>query len=75
MTDRALRVRENELVHDTIDGETVAIDLLSGVYYRFEGTAAEVWARLIDGTAAEAAIADLTRRYDAPRDVIAEQMR
>ncbi len=48
----------DQVVHETIDGETVVINLASGDYYSMEGSAADLWARLLAGeTAGESAAA------------------
>jgi hypothetical protein len=38
-----------QIVHETLDGETVVINLASGSYFSIEGVGAEVWARLLAG--------------------------
>ncbi len=38
---------KGDLVHETLDGETIIIDLSSGSYYSLEGSAADLWARLV----------------------------
>ena len=48
----------DQIVHETLDGETVVINLVSGSYFSIEGVGAEVWARLLAGeTVAESATA------------------
>lgn len=39
----------DQVVHETLDGETVVINLETGTYYSLEGSAAELWTRLMDG--------------------------
>lgn len=38
-----------QVVHETIDGETVVIDLASGTYFSLEGSAALAWERFAAG--------------------------
>jgi hypothetical protein len=38
-----------QVVHETIDGETVVIDLESGTYFSLEGSAALAWERFAAG--------------------------
>jgi hypothetical protein len=46
----------DQVVHETLDGETVVINLASGTYYSLEGSAADLWSRLLAGeTPAESA--------------------
>ena len=39
----------DQIVHETIDGETVVINLDSGSYYSLEGSGADLWSRLLAG--------------------------
>jgi hypothetical protein len=39
----------DQVVHETLDGETVVINLATGTYYSLEGSAADLWTRLMDG--------------------------
>ncbi len=67
-------VRPDDIVHDTIDGETVVIDLQSGIYFRFEGAAAHAWNVLL-GRVTEDALVDLVAAsYAAPREAITAQV-
>jgi hypothetical protein len=45
-----LRFRTNtpDVMHETIDGEVIAINLVSGNYYSFRGTGAQIWALVDD---------------------------
>jgi hypothetical protein len=40
------------VLHDTIDGEVIVIDLTTGTYYSLRGSAAEIWAMLRDAPGA-----------------------
>jgi len=42
-------VLSDQVVHETIDGETVVINLATGSYYSMEGSAADLWTRLLAG--------------------------
>ena len=50
---------------DSIDGEVVAIHLLTGRYYSMRGTAAEIWAGLTDGATVDDLGAGLAPRHGA----------
>ena len=70
--DRSLRFRINgpQVVHQTIDGEVVIINLESGCYYSLDNVGAEVWG-LIEENAALGEVAQaLGRLYDAPAESI-----
>ena len=54
-----------QLVHETLDGETIVIDLSSGSYYSMEGSAADLWARLIAGQSFADSAAELAALHGA----------
>jgi hypothetical protein len=54
-----------QAMHETIDGETIIIDLSTGTYYSLRGSAPAVWAALVDGGDGEAIVGALERVYDA----------
>jgi hypothetical protein len=59
-----------EIVHETVDGEVIAIDLASGSYYSLAGSGPAVWEVLGSG-ASEAEIgAALAGRFEADDEVI-----
>jgi hypothetical protein len=60
-----------EIVHETVDGEVIAIDLVSGSYYSLAGSGPAVW-ELLGSGASEADIrAALAGRFDADEETIA----
>jgi hypothetical protein len=63
-------IRSPDVVHETIDGETVIIDMASGAYYRLELAAAETWQCLAAGASAADLCAALGRCYEAPAERI-----
>jgi hypothetical protein len=59
-----------EIVHETVDGEVIAIDLVSGSYYSLAGSGPAVWEQLGNG-ASEAEIgAALAGRFEADDQTI-----
>lgn len=44
--DRRLQINEDRLLHDTIDGETIVINLENGHYYSLNGPASRLWERI-----------------------------
>jgi hypothetical protein len=72
--DKVFYVRPDDIVHDTIEGETVVIDLRNGVYFRFDGAATHAWTVLLD-RATEAELIDrLEAAFAGSRAAIAEQV-
>jgi hypothetical protein len=68
---RQFRVRNPQVVDDTIGGEVIVIDLDSGSYYSLRDTSAEIWHGIKAG-ADEASIGDsLAERYASTKEEIA----
>ena len=57
-------INPQRVVHETIDGETIIIQLETGTYYSLAGPGAEIWAMLAGGSSTDQVVADLERRYD-----------
>jgi hypothetical protein len=55
------------VIHQTLDGEVIAVNLDTGVYYSLVGTAAAIWETLDGGASVEDAISHAAVRYEAPR--------
>jgi hypothetical protein len=60
---RHFKVDPGRVVHETIDGETIVIDLETGTYYSLRGSGPEVWALVVAGWSEEKVIAELQRRH------------
>ncbi len=60
------------IVHETVDGEVIAIDLDSGSYYSLAGSGPAIWALLADG-ASEAEVREAVEaRFDRPETAAAD---
>ena len=57
-------VRSPAVVHETIDGEAVIINLESGAYFSAEGASAIAWQRIAGGASATDLIAAIGERYE-----------
>ena len=55
----------DQIVHETIDGETVVINLITGSYFSIEGTGVDLWARLVAGESVAASAAALATQHGA----------
>lgn len=53
-----------QVIHETIDGETIIIDLGTGTYFSLQGSAPEIWSGIAAGEGDEALLARLQARYD-----------
>jgi len=67
--------RTEEVSAETIDGEAVAINLDTGLYYRMDGVAGFAWERIEDGITQEGLLSQVVAAYDVARDVAAEDVR
>ena len=66
MENARFRVVSPDVMHETIDGEVIVINLVSGNYYSLRGSGADVWS-LIQAPATRAEVVEaLSSRYDAP---------
>ena len=64
------RVNAPQVVHQTIDGEVVIINLEHGYYYSLTESGADAWAALAAGGSLADAATDVAAAYDAERDAI-----
>ena len=50
--DTVYRVNAADVVHETIEGEVIAIDLSRGSYYNLAGSGVQIWSQLVAGASA-----------------------
>jgi len=60
-----------QAIHETIEGETIIIDLATGTYYSLRGAAPPIWNALSEGESVSAVVSRLSSVYDADEGVIA----
>jgi hypothetical protein len=60
---RCFTVDSGRVVYETIENETIIIDLATGTYYSLRGSGPEIWALLIAGWSDEAVVAELQSRH------------
>jgi Coenzyme PQQ synthesis protein D (PqqD) len=58
------------IVHETVDRETIVIHLETGNYYSLTGSGAEIWALLEGADSVAALCAELAQRHARPEDEI-----
>jgi len=63
-------VNSPNVIHETIDGEVIVIDLTSGTYYSLRGPGAAVWEAVQAGGGEADAVAAVSRLYDGDADAI-----
>jgi hypothetical protein len=71
MTEHAYKPTPRKVVHETIDGEVILIQLERGVYFSLGGTGAEIWDLLARGFGTAAISAAIARRYASEADAVA----
>ena len=69
------RVNSPNVIHETIDGDVILIDLETGTYYSLRDTGAAVWQAIERGAGEEEIGATLERRYEGPADEMLEAVR
>jgi hypothetical protein len=63
------RVNSQDIMHETIDGEVVIVNLETGAYYAIDGSGEYIWDRLsTDGASQQQLIDELALRFDAPAE-------
>ena len=69
-----MKLREEGLSWQELDGEIVVLDLVKSVYLRINGSGTALWRRLAEGADRDELVSSLTEAYDveeqqAARDV------
>jgi len=74
MTTR-FRVNSPNVIHETIEGEVILIDLKTGTYYSLREAGAAIWEAIDRGAGLDAIEDALERRYEGSSDEIREAAR
>ena len=59
-----------DVVHETIDGEAILINLATGTYFSLEGSGAEVWSLLVAGSSVGDAASALAAKHGADEGAV-----
>lgn len=66
-----LRINVPRVVHETIDGEVIVIDLATGTYFSLQGGAADVWLLIVAGQTFDEMVSSLAGAYgDGPESIL-----
>ena len=65
-------VDPRRVVHETIDGETIIIQLETGTYYSLGGSAASIWELVAKGLSTDEVVEQLERSYEESPERLAE---
>jgi hypothetical protein len=63
-------VNQPRVIHETIDGEAIIMDLNQGFYFSLEGLGAEIWNLLVEGTAVDRVVGVISQRYAGDDETI-----
>lgn len=66
-SNKLFRINIPTVSHETIDGETVIINLDSGIYYSMDGVGAEIWSFIESGSSISDIVELIENRYDGDR--------
>jgi Coenzyme PQQ synthesis protein D (PqqD) len=72
---RGFRVNSPNVIHETIEGEVILIDLKTGTYYSLRDAGAAVWQAIERGAGEDGIAAELQARYAASEDEIHDAVR
>jgi hypothetical protein len=64
------RINSPKVIHETIDGETVIVNLDSGNYYSIDDIGADIWDSIGKGIPVDHIISDIYCRYTGEREEI-----
>src|SRR5690349_6615335 len=67
--DIRFKVNAPPVIHQTLDGEVIVVNLESGTYYSLDGVAAEIWDAVERGLTVGEAVAETADRHDASHDL------
>jgi len=76
MEEGGLRVNSPHVIHETIDGEVIVINLASGNYYSVKGAGADIWDVLQSspGINASAITAAIVSRFDRASEAVEHEI-
>jgi hypothetical protein len=66
--DMSYTINTPDVIAETIDGETILVNLTTGAYYSLEGSGSAIWDALLEGHAPEAVAEHLAHVYESPAD-------
>jgi hypothetical protein len=71
-----IRVNAPQVIHESIDGEVIIINLASGNYYSLKGSGAEVWdvIQATSGLSPQELVEQLAPRFDISASELEEQV-
>jgi Coenzyme PQQ synthesis protein D (PqqD) len=74
ISEARFKVNMPSVTHETIEGESVIINLETGNYYSLQATGSEIWESLAANTDVASIVEDLSARYSARRAQIEQSV-
>jgi hypothetical protein len=68
------RINSPKVIHETIDGETVIVNLDSGNYYSLDKVGADIWECIVKNVPMHGIIETIASQYTAEREQIEKAM-
>jgi len=72
---RGFRANSPNVIHETIEGEVILIDLKTGTYYSLRDAGAAVWQAIEQGAGEDGIAAELRSRYEGSESEIRDAVR
>jgi len=69
-TNLRYRINRPEVISETIDGETIVVDFVTGNYYSLDQTGATIWKLIEDSATVGEMVETLWAQYSAGRETI-----
>ncbi len=69
------RINSPKVIHETIDGETVIVNLDSGNYYSLDSVGADIWECLTKNMPAHSIVDTIAFRYAGEREAIEKALK
>jgi len=69
------KINSPKVIHETIDGETVIVNLDSGNYYSLDSLGADIWDAIGKGIPVDYIIGDISCRYNGEREEVDRTIR
>jgi hypothetical protein len=68
------RIKRPDIVHETIDGETVIVNLENGVYYSLQNAGVDVWNMIETGANLQELTDLMAQQFDGTREEIEQAL-
>ena len=68
------KINSSKVVHETIDGEVIIINLETGAYYNLSGAGLELWSGVEQGASRQRILEVMNRRYPQQPDLVTESL-